>query len=169
MLQNNVCTSRTSSVGRLFDGLASILGLRQRAEFEGQAAMDLEFAAGDVTVEEVYPIPFRKPVLDWGPMVEAAREDVAAGVPLATVAARVHESLAESVVAVARACDLGVVALSGGCFQNRRLTERTVVRLGRAGLDPYWHRRVPPNDGGLSLGQIAGAMRIDEGKDCGCA
>jgi hydrogenase maturation protein HypF len=168
MLEKHVCTPRTSSAGRLFDAFASILALRQRADFEGQAAMDLEFMAADIAPERTYPIPIREGIVDWGPMVEEIRNDQAMGVPLPEVSARFHESLAAAVVAVCRTRGVERVVLSGGCFQNRRLLERSVIRLQQAGLEPVWHQRVPPNDGGLSLGQIAGALRTLQGKECTC-
>jgi len=78
----------------------------------------------------------------------------------ARIAAAFHQGLAEAVVAVARTVGQSRVVLSGGCFQNRLLTERTIARLQAEGFRPYWHQRVPPNDGGLSLGQIAAARHL---------
>jgi hydrogenase maturation protein HypF len=74
------------------------------------------------------------------------------------ISAKFHNTLAEIIVAVARRFGPAQVALSGGCFQNRRLLERTVGRLETEGFRPYWHQRVPPNDGGISLGQIVATL-----------
>jgi hydrogenase maturation protein HypF len=86
-------------------------------------------------------------------------EDVSRGVAVRTIAARFHHGLADAIVAVARRVGEPRVVLTGGCFQNRVLTETTVRRLEAAGFRPYWHQRVPPNDGGIALGQVAVARR----------
>ena len=92
------------------------------------------------------------------------RRDGRAGVSAGCIALRFHNTLAEMIVASALRCGERRVALTGGCFQNRYLTERTVRRLGKEGFEPYWHRRIPPNDGGIALGQAAvAAWRFREG------
>jgi len=169
----------TTSAGRLFDAIASLAGLRQRSSFEGQAAMDLEFAIVP-GISEAYPFalterghrfaagPWQAPrlVIDWAPMVRAVVDDVASGVAAGIVAARAHNAMVEMIVAAAEAVNETAVALSGGCFQNRYLLEHTVTRLRRAGFRPYWHQRVPPNDGGIALGQIAAYLRAKESLPC---
>ena len=94
-------------------------------------------------------------VLDWEPMVRALIADREADRPAGVLAARVHNTLVRAIVAVAERAGESRVVLTGGCFQNRVLTERTVHALTAAGFRPCWHQRVPPNDGGLALGQIA--------------
>jgi hydrogenase maturation protein HypF len=94
-------------------------------------------------------------VVDWRPIFAAVLDDVRAGTAVAAVAGRVHRTLATIVVDVARRQQLPAVVLSGGCFQNRLLTTLTVEALTAAGFRAYWHQRVPPNDGGISLGQVA--------------
>jgi len=161
---------RTSSVGRLFDAAASVAGLRQTARFEGQAAMELEFALDGHATDEAYDFDLVAPcgrgasygrpvVVDWAPAVRSMLRDALAGVAPGLVSARLHNGLAEAVVGVARLVGCERVALSGGCFQNRYLTERVIGRLREGGFKPYWHQRVPPNDGGIALGQIAAAAR----------
>ena len=93
--------------------------------------------------------------LDWRPLLEALLADVRRGVERGIMAARFHAALADAAVAVARAVGAERVALTGGCFQNRLLTARAAAGLCRAGCEVLLHRRVPPNDGGISLGQIA--------------
>jgi len=175
MLERGLNAPVTSSVGRLFDAVAALLGLRQIATFEGQAAMELEFAVptGNGTgadygfdVEEVDPAaesgedPWRAAlVVDWRPTVSAILDDIARGVPAGRIAARFHDTLASIIVSVAERVAEQKVLLTGGCFQNRHLTERTVARLEAAGFRPYWHQRVPPNDGGIALGQVVMAQR----------
>jgi hydrogenase maturation protein HypF len=172
MLARELNSPLTSSVGRLFDAVASLVDLRQVARFEGQAAMELEFAAGDLESSDAYPFKvvsteshsacpsdgyFAPLVLDWAPMLATLLSDLEKGETVARISARFHRGLAEAIVAVARQVGQERVVLSGGCFQNYRLTELAVRALRAAGFRPYWHQRVPPNDGGIALGQILAA------------
>jgi hydrogenase maturation protein HypF len=181
MLARRVNSPLTSSVGRLFDAVASLVGLRQQVRFEGQAAMELEFALhGLDTNEEAYELPIlrasspsamstaieaakqdQRPtslILDWHPLLKAILADLENGVPTPRISGRFHNALAEAILAVVRQTGQTRVVLSGGCFQNRYLTERTVRRLQEQGLRAYWHQRVPPNDGGIALGQVVAAL-----------
>ncbi|MEP2774500.1 MAG: carbamoyltransferase HypF [Luteolibacter sp.] len=158
MLERGVNAPLTSSVGRLFDAVASLLDLRQVAGFEGQAAMDVEFAAA--TSDERYEIHLTDGVLDWAPMMQGLLRDLFEGIPPTIIAAKFHHALVEGIVAVARVTGLERVALSGGCFQNKTLTELSVRRLREEGFRPSWHQRVPPNDGGIALGQVLAASQI---------
>jgi hydrogenase maturation protein HypF len=161
MLARGVNAPVTTSAGRLFDAIAALAGLHQQISFEGQAAMALEFAV-DAGVEDAYPFPAvagdEGPagalILDWGPLVEAVLADLRAGAVAGTIAARFHNALVEAILAVARRVGEPRVALTGGCFQNRVLTERAARRLRGAGFEVLLHRQVPPNDGGVSLGQV---------------
>lgn len=149
----------TTSMGRLFDGVASLLGLHQRRTFEGQAAMAVEHIA-DLTETGSYPLdvtPDDDGVLrlDWKPLIGALLEDLRRGVEPGVTAARFHNALVEGAVEVAGRVGEGRVVLSGGCFQNRLLLERTARRLEEEGFRVLLHQRVPANDGGLSLGQVA--------------
>jgi hydrogenase maturation protein HypF len=101
-------------------------------------------------------------LLDWSPMIEAILMDVQQGVSVGIISAKFHNALAESIVAVAKRAGQNRVVLSGGCFQNRYLTERAVQRLQAEGFRPCWHQRVPPNDGGIALGQVVAALRRKE-------
>ncbi len=160
MLARGVRSPWTTSAGRLFDGLAALTGLVQKTTFEGQAAMALEFAA-DADVRDGYPIELERrddaprTVVDWRPLVQAAVDDVRRGRRAGLVSARFHNALVEAVVRVAQEMGRRRVALSGGCFQNRRLTEGCLERLRAEGFEVLLHRRVPPGDGGISLGQVA--------------
>ncbi len=160
MLTRGVNCPLTSSAGRLFDAIASIIGIRQRASFEGQAAMELEFAIDHCAPEDAYEMPLDPDgVIDWTSTVRAILADLHHSRSVAEISAKFHYALVESIVRVA--CRVGEerVALSGGCFQNRTLTERAIRRLREEGFRPFWHQRVPPNDGGIALGQIAGAAQ----------
>jgi len=151
----------TSSVGRLFDAVASITGLRQQITFEAQAAMELEFAIQPCVCEAYsFEIKSTAPsVVDWRPMIAEMVEDVRRGLSVGVISAKFHNALVEIIVTVARHVGQTRVVLTGGCFQNRYLTERSVQRLLEEGFRPYWHQRVPTNDGGLALGQIVDASR----------
>jgi hydrogenase maturation protein HypF len=182
MLASKLNSPRTTSAGRLFDAVASLLGIQQRVSFEGQAAMAVEWIA-DKDHMASYPVivatpsaerePFapapedREEILEieWQPMVEAMVEDSRRGVDVGIIAARFHNALVEAILAVAKAVGEPKVALTGGCFQNRLLTERASQRLREAGFDVLLHRQVPPNDGGISLGQIAVAAARMERQD----
>jgi hydrogenase maturation protein HypF len=170
MIESALNAPLTSSAGRLFDAVASLIGHRQVSRYEGQAAMELEFALFDAREEGRYPFgidsvgadtPY---VLDWGPMVEALLADVAAERPVPFLSARFHNTLVEMIVAVARKVGEEKIVLTGGCFQNRYLTVHTIRRLTAEGFRPFRHRLVPPNDGGLALGQaVIAAARLAEG------
>jgi hydrogenase maturation protein HypF len=90
-------------------------------------------------------------------MIEAILADVKNGISVEKISAKFHNALAEATIAVAKSFGLNRVALSGGCFQNRYLTERVVRRLREEKFQPYWHQRVPTNDGGIAPGQIFAA------------
>jgi hydrogenase maturation protein HypF len=163
MLAKKLNSPQTSSVGRLFDAVASLIGLRQQIHFEGQAAMELEFAIGGIETDEHYALSLvthhSSLILDWSPMVKAISADVKAGMPAGIISAKFHNALVEAIIAIAKHLGESCVVLSGGCFQNRYLTERAVRRLRTEGFCPYWHQRVPPNDGGIALGQVVAALR----------
>lgn len=203
MLEKNLNTPITTSAGRLFDAVAALAGLHQHTAFEGQAAMELEFAIGEACTDEIYSFriaefgmrndefgtmnapasssdsrsalrnpqsairnsqpAIRNPqspiVIDWQPMILGIVEDVKCGQAVGLISAKFHNTLVEIIIAVARAVREQKILLSGGCFQNKYLTERAVVRLREAGFKPYWHQRVPPNDGGIVLGQVMAAAR----------
>ena len=117
--------------------------------------MELEFAINSATTES-YPFALGETepvVIDWEPALRMLLDDRAQKVDRGVIAARFHNMLSDVIVAVARRFEKSKVALSGGCFQNRFLAERTIDCLRAAGFAPYWHQRVPPNDGGIALGQ----------------
>ena len=161
MLEKGLQSPRTSSAGRLFDAVAALLDVGQDSAFEGQAAMELEFAAAGAPAPEG-PVPscaLDGGRVDWAPLLQAVIDGVRAGTDRAVLARRFHAGMAQAVVEVAAALGRPRVVLSGGCFQNRLLLEAVVEGLQAAGMTPFWHRHVPPNDGGLSLGQAVVASR----------
>jgi hydrogenase maturation protein HypF len=148
MLARGVNAPWTTSVGRLFDAVASIAGVADESRFEGQAAMLLERQIDEAT-GDAYPLTDG----DWAPMIEAVRRDAVRGEGKSRIAARFHNTLANWIVSVSRQAGVPQVALSGGVFQNGYLVERTAALLEARGFQVYTHQRVPPNDAGIALGQ----------------
>jgi hydrogenase maturation protein HypF len=162
MLAKGINAPVTSSAGRLFDAVAALVGLRQQVTFEGQAAMELESLIEPETIA-LYPFELSNGVpqiIDWGPMIGEILVDLKNRISPGVIAAKFHNTLAEIIVEVARQVVTPKVVLTGGCFQNRYLLEQAVQRLSQAGFKPYWHQRVPPNDGGIALGQVAAVARV---------
>jgi hydrogenase maturation protein HypF len=166
MLAHGVNAPVCSSIGRLFDAVAALAGLRQISSYEGEAACALEWAAGDHPAQsryafELVPDAAAGLMLDWRPALDTLLGDLRRGATAREIAAALHDGLGAAVVEVAARIGEPRVALTGGCFQNARLTERTIAALRVAGFDPLWHQWVPPNDGGLALGQaVWTAMRM---------
>jgi hydrogenase maturation protein HypF len=157
--RSEALSPRTSSMGRLFDAVAAITRVRDVAIYEGQAAIELEQRVdpserGRYTVGLRDGAPFE---LSSDDVIRAVAEDVTAGVPASIIAARFHHTIAEATALACRVTrdrtGLGLVALSGGVFQNVTLLDRTVARLSADGFRVLVHRQVPANDGGISLGQ----------------
>ena len=159
MMERGINTVETSACGRLFDAVASIVGLRHDINFEAQAAIQLE-AIAEPDVQEHYPFevtPSDVWEIDMRPAVEHIVRDVVAGRPVGVISATFHNTIAAIVVEVCvrlRAAErLDRVCLSGGTFQNVYLIERAVAGLRSSGFEVFLHAKVPPNDGGISLGQ----------------
>ena len=160
-LETGVGCVPTSSMGRLFDAVSALTGVRQVVAYEAQAAIELEGLARGVdggTSSYTFDIDrSRNPALiDPTPVVHAVVRDHRAGVPAAVIGARFHCAVADLVVKLA--CEdrdaSQTVALSGGVFQNALLLHLTLKRLQTNGFHVITHRRVPPNDGGIALGQL---------------
>jgi len=168
MIQQRINSPLTSSVGRLFDGVASLLGICQVARYEGQGAILLEAAAEPDMGANSYNFSLLNQdgicLIDWEPLVRDILADQERGEHISVISARFHSTLADMIVAVVKRIDEARVALSGGCFQNKLLTELTILRLRIAGFEPYWHRNLPPNDGNLAIGQLALAAFKDTGE-----
>ncbi len=159
MIRRGINSPLTSSVGRIFDAVSSLINLRQRVSFEGQAAMELEYIIRDGT-NSSYPFEVVKKesnsyIVDWASMILSLLEDVRRGVPKEEIGTKFHNTLSEIIIYVSNLLGIEKVVLTGGVFQNRYLTERTWKKLEEEGFKPYVHQRVPPNDGGISFGQIA--------------
>lgn len=163
MISQDVNAPKTSSAGRLFDAVASLIGVKQITRYEGQAAVLLEHILQDIRCADVYNYavnngPDGVLVVDWGPMIEAVAGDMREEIIPGIISAKFHNTLVEMAVDIARRVREKRVVLSGGCFQNKYLTERMITRLRQEGFEPFWHQWVPPNDGGISLGQAVVGM-----------
>jgi hydrogenase maturation protein HypF len=158
MLSRQINTPLTSSVGRLFDAIASLLDIRHQSSFEGQGAMELEFLL-DRAEDGHYEFDVRSSVIDWSPAIVAILQDLEQNLPLNRISSKFHHTLVEIIVSIAKQVGVKQIALTGGCFQNKYLTERAVRKLRQAGFDPFWHHQIPPNDGGLAVGQTIAALR----------
>jgi hydrogenase maturation protein HypF len=165
MLEKRINSIPTSSMGRLFDGVAALLDLHPTADFEGQAAMALEFAAVDVG-DEAYPFaidetmePGAPIILDWAPLLDELLADRRHGGDVGQISGKFHNALVDAALTVAHRMGIDKIVLSGGCFQNKLLTETLIARLRIEGFHPYWQQQIPPNDGGIAVGQAAGIIR----------
>ncbi len=167
-LDKNINTVPTSSAGRLFDAVASLIDSRQIMSFEGQAAMELEFLAHKSKTAETYEINYDdrghdRIVLDWEPVILGILDDIESKLSKEEIAAKFHNTLAEGIVEVTRMTGIDKVVLTGGCFQNKYLTEMVIDKLRQNGFDVFWHGDIPPNDGGICLGQaVAAGMKRKE-------
>jgi len=165
MIRRGVNTVQTSSCGRLFDAVASILSLRHEVNYEGQAAIELEMAACE-SVDDFYPFEIEDGdpwQVDMRPAIHRIVGDLRGGVPAGVISARFHNTVA---AVIAKVCGrlrqvekLNRVCLSGGTFQNVYLLTRALAGLRGNGFEVFLHSRVPANDGGVSLGQAVIASR----------
>jgi hydrogenase maturation protein HypF len=170
MTRAGVRSPTTTSVGRLFDAIAALAGVRAEVSYEGQAAIELEAALPTASVGDGYPLPALEDgeglLLDARPTVEAAARDARDGVDTGSIAARFHAAMT---LATARACQVlaqahgvATVVLSGGVFQNVRLLEGVAARMQASGLRVLVPSALPPNDGGIAYGQLAVAAGLGQ-------
>ena len=166
MIARRIQSIETSSSGRLFDAVAALVGLGAEVTFEGQAAIALESAA-QLGVEDRYSFRLEESApmqLDMRPMIEEIMRDLTRGSSVGLISPRFHNTMAAAIIEVCRRVrqqeQLTRVCLSGGVFQNMYLLKRTVRDLDRDGFQVFLHALVPPNDGGISLGQAAIANAI---------
>lgn len=157
-LERKINTPLTSSMGRLFDAVAALAGVRQKVNYEGQAAIEFE-ALADPAEAGIYSFGVESGLVGVRGVVEALVKDAAAGIPIQKISARFHNGLAEgvreTVAKISAETGIQLVVLSGGVWQNITLLGRTLSLLRKDGFEVYIHREVPTNDGGLSLGQAA--------------
>ncbi|WP_157823229.1 carbamoyltransferase HypF [Psychromonas sp. MB-3u-54] len=163
MLSNNINSPSTSSAGRLFDGISSLLNLVQINSFEGEAAMRLEFAAKTSKDSGIYAVPVdfsvTPNIIDWRPMLEGIIVDIGNHISSAVIARRFHNSAAAIILKIAQHYNVTQLLLTGGCFQNTLLIETTSALLQQQGIAVLWHKKLPANDASLCVGQIRGAYQ----------
>lgn len=162
-LERRINSPLTSSLGRLFDAVSALMDVRHIATYEGQAAIELE-ALCDPLEQGTYEIAISGNILDTTPMWWQLINDWRKGVSRSIMAARFHNALVEVCQEVCQKVksrfDVKTIALSGGVWQNRFLLEKTITKLKADGFEVLWHQRVPPNDGGIALGQALIASHI---------
>jgi len=161
MIKQKVNSPMTSSIGRLFDGVASLIGLCHQSSFEAHAAMALEFQISDKFIlapyyYEILPKDYKNKVnsINLSSMIREIIEDFRAGRDASVISTRFHLTLIKIIVDMAYQANKAKVVLTGGCFQNKWLLENAIIRLKQEGFIPYWHKQVPTNDGGVSFGQM---------------
>lgn len=168
MLDKKINSPLTSSAGRLFDAVASLIGLRQINRFEGQAAMELEFQLDEANIDDYYDFELtshknlgNSPIhlVNWEIIVRQILNDRDCQISAGIISKKFHNTLSEIIIEIAKRVREPKVVMGGGCFQNKYLTERTVQRLGEENFHPYWHQRIPPNDGGIAVGQIGAVIQ----------
>lgn len=163
-LEKQINTIPTSSMGRLFDAVAALCGLRQTINYEAQAAIELENYA-DPAESGYYPFFWKAMRLHFNEAIEQIIQDILAGVPVSTISARFHNGLArglyQAVKQIHKSTGVNKIVLSGGVWQNITLLERTLTLLNKDDFIVYIHKEVPTNDGGISLGQaMVGASKV---------
>jgi hydrogenase maturation protein HypF len=158
MLKQRINSPLTSSMGRLFDAVSALVGVRQLINYEAQAAIELE-AKVDPDTMKAYTFDIQAAIIDPTPVIHAIVADLRAGEPVSKIAACFHHAVACMVDTVCRSIrereGLAKVVLSGGVWQNIVLLDRSVGLLRNSGFDVFVHRKVPTNDGGIALGQAA--------------
>jgi len=169
MMDSGINSPLTSSLGRLFDGIAALIGLRQRVKYEGQAAMELEMAIEE-NGDSFYPYEIREDGPNWifihEPIIEGVVKDLKKGLSQGRISAKFHYSLLEMLreicLRIREKSGLNTVTLSGGVFQNAFLLEGLTGRLHDQDFKVYTHSKVPANDGGISLGQAVIASAVSK-------
>lgn len=158
-ITKNINAPLTSSCGRLFDAMAALVGIRNKVNYEGQAAVELEQACafGEVGQYSFEILPGNPKLIDWMPLFRSLVKDIQSGTHVSIMAARIHNTMAKIILQIClmmrEETKVNKVALTGGVFQNLYLLNGTLDLLETNGFQVLTHGRVPTNDGGLSLGQ----------------
>lgn len=169
MLTKKLNTPLTSSVGRLFDGVSALLNLYPKVTFEGQGAMALEYKINP-KIQDFYDFEivnlanttnFNQFVIKWQKIIKEILEDLSKNQSLSIISSKFHNTLTEIIVKIAQEIKIKNIVLTGGCFQNKYLLEQAIIKLEKANFIPYWHHKIPPNDGGISVGQIISQLIIN--------
>jgi hydrogenase maturation protein HypF len=163
MIQKDINSPVTTSMGRLFDGIASLISLQHKVSYHAQAAIALEQLALKSEERDSYPFSIEKGIIDQRPVIEMIIDDLKSEVPKETIAKKFHNTVVKIIVSTAellkKETGISYVALSGGVFQNSIILENTFNRLRERKFIPLIHQLVPPNDGGIALGQAVYSAR----------
>jgi len=173
ILDKKINVPLTSSMGRLFDGLSAILGIRKISSYEGQAAIELEYKAYKSNFKnnlgEHYQYYITKEngvyIIDWEPVILQIISEVEKGTEISDISLKFHNTMINIILSVANILKIRKVALSGGCFQNKYLLENTILLLEDKGIKTFWQKKVPTNDGGISFGQTAFSVQCEKDKN----
>ena len=165
MLLNNINTPSTSSMGRLFDAISALIGIRSQVTYEGQAAIELENCI-DPDEQAAYELPLDKEVICLRPLLEQVLADYHNGLSNSRISSKFHNGIANLCVETAKHVRMqsgtNSIGLSGGVWQNMSLLILTINKLRQAGFTCLIHHQVPTNDGGLSLGQCSAAAAYSQ-------
>ena len=159
ILSSGFQSPKCSSIGRIFDAVCSLINQRHFSTFEGQAAMELEFLSDNHTSSITYSFRIQLDengsyVIDWEQLILEIIEDLHSAKSKQEIAIKFHNTLAKIIIEIAERIEQKQVLLSGGVFQNKVLTEICISELKKNNYEPYWHEQIPPNDGGIALGQL---------------
>lgn len=159
MLEKNINSPLTSSVGRLFDGISCLLKPTDKITFEGQKAMELEYMTNDYLTSETYPFHWQYELnkcnyINWYPLIKNIIQDYQQKKPSSLISAKFHQTLIKIIVTISQAIDIKNIVLAGGCFQNKYLLENTINALEKEKFKPHWNQKIPLNDAGLAVGQL---------------
>ncbi len=158
LIDKGINTPVTTSMGRMFDAVSALIGIRKDANFEAQAAMELEYAANGINTDALFEYDIVKEgesfIIDWKKIIEGVIFNMRSGISKEMISAKCHNSLTEIITDIAKLAGKEKIVLTGGCFLNKRLLERTISRLREEKFKVFWHTKVPAGDGGISLGQI---------------
>ncbi|MGK7930611.1 MAG: carbamoyltransferase HypF [Microcystaceae cyanobacterium] len=150
----------TSSVGRLFDGVSALLGCYQKVSFEGQAAIELEFALSEMDCDDSYPFTISdQGIIYWQIMIQEILKEIEQNIPISLISVKFHNTLVEIIIKIAQKIQLKQIILTGGCFQNAYLTQKALLKLQDKQFTPYIACNLPPNDGAIAVGQIMAVLR----------
>jgi hydrogenase maturation protein HypF len=162
MLKNDINCPKTSSMGRLFDAVAALVGIRGEVNYEGQAAIEFE-ALVEPNEEGAYSFEFNGSTLNTAGIFHSVIADLRSGIPASIISTKFHNGLASAILQICKFANqqfnINEVALSGGVWQNMTLLQKTIPMLEQSNFKVYIHRQVPANDGGIALGQAVIAAK----------
>ncbi|MBS1494306.1 MAG: carbamoyltransferase HypF [Bacteroidetes bacterium] len=170
LIEKKINSPLCSSVGRLFDGISSIINLKQNVSYEGQAAMELENISDERITDESYKFEIIKTkennyIVDWRNVVLDIFHDMKKNISNQIISTKFHNALVEVIIEISKISGTNQIALSGGCFQNKYLIERTIDRLREEGFKVFWQSAIPTNDAGISLGQMKYLSFVNKNKN----